>query len=277
MTRSELLRRILERARADARVVGVADYGSGAEGRVDAWSDLDLVIFVREAQQAEFAAGWRDWVAGLGELLLVYGGGGHPRLVVDAEPLPVRADLGFFAEGRIQELPTWATVPVSAEAMALYDITEGQSLTAAAAQLVGRQRGPTDLRAEFAHVSGDLWYYLLRVAGLMRRGELLAARTEYHWFVLDSLAALMRLEAGDLGRWRLTLAVNGVGQVAAPAALARLEACVPGADRKGFVAAAEHAAVLGMALCTAIAQRQGWDWPQAMGAKMADIWRELET
>ena len=47
--RHTLLDQIIAEAERDPRIVGVIDYGSRSEGRADAWSDLDLALFVRDA------------------------------------------------------------------------------------------------------------------------------------------------------------------------------------------------------------------------------------
>ncbi len=48
---------------ADERVRALWLSGSLARGEADAMSDLDLIVTVRDADLAEFAAGWRDWLA----------------------------------------------------------------------------------------------------------------------------------------------------------------------------------------------------------------------
>ena len=77
--RHTLLDQIIAEAERDPRIVGVIDYGSRSEGRADAWSDLDLALFVRDADVRAFEADWQQWAAQFGRLLLAYVGGvGHP-------------------------------------------------------------------------------------------------------------------------------------------------------------------------------------------------------
>ena len=60
---------LLERARsvleADARVVEVLVRGSVGDGTADAWSDLDLVVIVGDADHEAFVAEWETWVAAI--------------------------------------------------------------------------------------------------------------------------------------------------------------------------------------------------------------------
>src|SRR5690348_15649779 len=91
--RASLLQHVLAAARTDERVVGVVDYGSSSEGRGDEWSDLDLTLFIREADYDAFARDWKRWAEQFGTLLLAYiGGVGHPWTVYAAQPIPVRVD-----------------------------------------------------------------------------------------------------------------------------------------------------------------------------------------
>src|SRR5687768_8740410 len=94
-----LLNQIIAVATEDPRVVGLIDYGSSSEGRADAWSDLDLALFVRDADLTAFEADWQQWAAQFGPLLLAYiSGVGHPWVVYDTVPIPSRVDFAFHPE-----------------------------------------------------------------------------------------------------------------------------------------------------------------------------------
>ena len=62
-------RALFERARnvfsADPRVRALWVGGSVARGEADAYSDLDLVVTVSDADFDAFAAGWREWLAAI--------------------------------------------------------------------------------------------------------------------------------------------------------------------------------------------------------------------
>src|SRR5205823_45277 len=97
--RADLTQRIINAATRDPRIVAVVDYGSTSEGRADEWSDIDLALFIRDADYAEFARDWQSWAAQFGPLLLAYVGGiGHPWTIYDTAPLPLRVDFALHRE-----------------------------------------------------------------------------------------------------------------------------------------------------------------------------------
>jgi hypothetical protein len=162
--RDRVKRQIVQAAQEDPRIVGVIDYGSTGHGGGDVWSDLDVMLFIREAELEAFEAGWRAWAAHFGPLLLAYVGGvGHPWAVYDAQPLPLRVDFDVRPASGVDELVALPLAPVSVEAMVWYDATPGV-LSARVAEIVGRSLAPADLRATFTRVCGDFWTYQLRTA-----------------------------------------------------------------------------------------------------------------
>ena len=70
LTRPTMIRRLIEAARRDPRIVGLADYGSSSEGRGDEWSDIDVAVFLRDGEYDGFEQQWKSWAAQLGPLLL---------------------------------------------------------------------------------------------------------------------------------------------------------------------------------------------------------------
>ncbi len=122
--RTELIQRLLQAAAHDPRIAGIVDYGSGSEGRLDQWSDLDVTLFVRDADLERFAEDWVPWAAQFGELLLAYVGHiGHPWTVYDASPVPLRVDFEFQPESAISRWSVWPNSPASLAAMVLFDRT----------------------------------------------------------------------------------------------------------------------------------------------------------
>ncbi len=94
MIRSEMKQKLIEAARADERIVGLIDYGSSNQGRDDQWSDIDVDLFIRDADFEAFERIWKSWAAQFGNLLLAYKGEvGHPMQVFErrvvSEHLPV--------------------------------------------------------------------------------------------------------------------------------------------------------------------------------------------
>lgn len=60
--RQQVSDRLLQRARADERVIGAARTGSAARGVQDRWSDIDLFFGVTENALGEVLADWSSWV-----------------------------------------------------------------------------------------------------------------------------------------------------------------------------------------------------------------------
>lgn len=264
--RERMLAHILAAARDDPRIVGLLDYGSSSEGRADAWSDVDVALYLRDESFAAFAAGWRDWTARFGRPLVAFlHMEHHPWLIYDAEPIPLRVDFGFHPESSLDELHTWPNAPVSVDAMVLYDGTAGR-LTALAGRLVGQSLAPTDLAETFERVSGGFWYYLLRAWAKLQRGLEWAARFEFNAFASGLLHALLRLEAGRVERWRASESAVGIELAISAERLAQLNGCIPGPGAASLQAALRAAAALGRAVSAAIAAQHGWPWP----AELAD-------
>ena len=271
--RAALVERLLQSAQGDPRIVGLLDYGSGSQGRLDEWSDLDVEVFLRDADFEGFARHWVAWAGQLGRLLLAYRGWvGHPWTVYDAGPVPLRVDFDLHRESEMDKLLTWTVTPVSAEAMVLYDGTGGR-LTALARQLVGRRDRPVDLAATFEQVCGDFWYFVLYVYSKLQRGHGWAAREVFHEEVMKQLLLLLRLEAGGdaLDRWKASPAAVDVERTLSPERLARLDACIPGAGTPALRQALSAAAQLGREVCAAIAQRHGWVWPEELAGRTVEL------
>lgn len=266
LTRETFVARLLAAAHSDARIAGVLDYGSASEGRGDAWSDADLVLFLRDADVAAFEREWRSWLGQLGPVLLAYTSGlGKPWAVLDATPLPLRADFNVYPLGELDRILEWPCAPLSVEHMLLYDASGG-AIGQRVAQIVGQRLGPADPHAAFDQVCGDFWYYALRTHVKLLRRQWPVARHEYTAIVLGNLAALLRLEAGATERWRNSSAMQGIEQALAPARLAQLERCFADADPADLPRAFGAATRLARDVCRAIGARHGWAWP----AELAD-------
>src|SRR5215204_5682741 len=124
LARAAFVRRLRAAAAADARIAGVLDYGSGGKGRLDEWSDLDVELFIRDADLDDFAAGWQAWAATLGPLLLAYRGHiGHPWTVYDTEPALLRVDFDLHPSSSLSRVAGWPSSFASVEAAVLYDAT----------------------------------------------------------------------------------------------------------------------------------------------------------
>jgi hypothetical protein len=267
--------RIVRAAERDPRVVGIVDYGSSSEGRADEWSDVDVAIFIRDADFEEFERDWKEWATQFGPLLLAYVGGvGHPWAVYDARPLPLRVDFAFHRESGMEVMLTWPNAPDSAAAMVCYDATGG-TLTSYAQRLVGQPLGPPDLKQTFARVCGDFWDYSLRTLSRLKRGEIWAARYDFDCILLGNLYALLRLEAGKVARWRASSLAYGIQQAISAERLERLRSCLPGPESAELRRAFFNAALLAYEVSDATARANHWDWPQRLAERTLEVLREV--
>ena len=271
---SAIKSRLIFAAERDPRIVGLVDYGSSSEGRADEWSDVDVALFLRDADFVEFERVWKEWATQFGPLLLAYVGGvGHPWAVYDAHPLPLRIDFAFHRESKMDVMLAWPNAPTSAASMVLYDATGGR-LTGYAQRLVGQPLGPPDLEQAFESVCGDFWDYTLRTLGRLKRGQLWGARYDYNSIMLGNLHALMRLEVGEVARWRASTSAVGIEQVISRKRLQQLNSCIPGADTAGLRRAFINAARLAYEVCEATAQARGWEWPQRLAERTLEVLME---
>jgi hypothetical protein len=245
--------------------VALVSYGSEATGRADAWSDIDVVAFIRSADHPAFVAGWKEWIGRLPGVLHAYEAGSSPRVICNGTPCPIRIDLAWWSDTRLDEIATWSQPsPRHLDDMVLLDRSLGGRCTALVSGLTGPV--PLDDAHAYAHFSGDLWYYLLRVHGLMQRGDELAARTEFHWFVLDNLARLHRLEAGTCTGWQTSLGAKRLAQLIEPAYLSAIYSCIPGS--LGLRQSLRAASRLGADVCRRMESSRGWPWPVTLATEV---------
>ena len=273
LTNRLLRQRIVDAVERDPRIVGLLDYGSASEGRADALSDVDLVLFVRDEALADVRAQWITWAGQFGDLLLAYHSGvGHPWTVYDATPVPLRADFNFWPQSQLDVVTTWPNAPTSVEAMVLYDDTDG-ALSGHVAKIVGQSLRPADLQATFNQICGDFWYYTLRTLAKFWRGEAWSARFELNFMMTGNLAALLRIEAALLGhehaldRWSAQQAMAGIEGVVSPQRLAQLNASIPDANVDALAAAFAPTVDLAHDVCASIHAITNWPWPHELADK----------
>lgn len=269
--RGSLLDRILNRARADERVLALLDYGSTSEGRGDAWSDIDLAMSIRPDAWEAFNAGWRDWLAACGPVLLGFTSFvEHPWAVVGTEAAPVRVDLHLYGgppdDDLAAALPSWPNAPVSTEAMLLFD-REG-ALAEPVAALVGRSLAPENVAATFESVAGHFWYYVHRTWSKLHRDSVWDVRWNITVTLTGNLCALLRLEAGAVDRWAASDAASGIEAAISADRLERLNRCIPGPDP---LPALREIVDLGAEACATLASRHGVTWPEALATEMREL------
>jgi hypothetical protein len=256
--------KLMEAARNDPRIAGVVDYGSTSDGRGDEWSDLDVALFIHDADFQEFELNWKQWAEQFGELLLAYiGGVGHPWAVYAAYPIPLRVDFVFYPVSAINEIIKWPKAPKSVESMVWYDATDG-AISKAVSEIIGKSLAPANLQLTFEQVCGDLWYYFLRTYIRLLRGDHWAARHDFNFIIVGNLIALMRMETGAVERWLGSGASQGIEKILSPERLTQLESCIPGTGVSNFLQTMVSAAMITAEVSESVANKNNWDWPKTL-------------
>ncbi len=204
---------------ADGRVVGVAASGSWADGSMDEFSDLDLLVAIEPAEFDAVMAERQALAASLGTLLGAFTGEhvGEPRLLVCLYGAPLlHVDLKFVAVDAIG--------PRVDDPVVLWE-REGR-LTQALASGSARYPEP-----DAQWLEDRFWIWIHYGAGKVARGELFEA--------LDCLAFLRGRVLGPLGLARAGHKPAGVRRVEqrAPELVPALAATAAVHDERSCLAA----------------------------------------
>jgi hypothetical protein len=264
--RSSLRQSLLAAVRRDERVVGLVEGGSGAEDRVDQWSDLDVFLFIRDADVDTFRQEWRQWTQQFGHLLLAYDPDEDNTVawtIFEAAPVPLRVDFRFLPASDIDNVRSWPTSPSSLAAFVLCDKT-GSHLSEIARSLVGQsqQLPSSQEHITFTSYCNRMWYFLHSAYCKLERGNEWYARISLHIAVLDSLTALLKLEAGATEHWLASFPERNLERVISPTRLNQLNECIPLVGPDALKQAMLNIAYLGRDVCDQIATQHSWDWPR---------------
>lgn len=269
--RHEMLRRITAAAMADPRIVGLRDFGSSAEGRADEWSDVDVEVFIRDDDYDAFERAWVAWASRFGRLLLSFVGEiDNHWTVYDGTPAPLRVDFSLHRASEIADTAKWPNAPLSVERMVLVD-KSGGALAEVVAPMVGQDLGPPDVPQHFTRRCAAFWYYAVRTWCKLQRGPTWSVRYDITYIMHGILMDLLRLEAGELRRWRASEAAADIERDIAPERLARLDACIPGREPGALAAALHEIVVLGREVSTVAAARYGRSWPVELADRMVAL------
>lgn len=193
----------------DRRIVGLAAAGSWAEGRIDAFSDLDLVVAVEPDDFESVLEARQDIAARLGRLAAAFTGEhvGEPRLLICLYDDPVlHVDLKFVAVDRIG--------PVVGDAVPLW---ARDSRFEPALNAVAGQKVPP---SEAQWIEDRFWIWVHYATTKIARGELFEALDFLGFLRVHALVPVLR---GRLG-------IEGIGvrrlEQQAPAEAAQLAATV---------------------------------------------------
>ena len=263
--------RLIDAAQVDERIVGLVCDGSHSAGRGDAWSDLDVSIFIRDIDFDAFSAEWHDWAASLGDLLLAYiSWAGHPWTIYEAEPAPLRVDFDLHRESAVDSVHNWPASVMSLQSSLWHDATGGR-LASAVASLVGKSLAPQNLQAAFEQQCGDFWYEALYAYSRFKRGEQWVARQAFHNRTMEPLLRLLRLEAGAVDRWQASQASADLERTLTGQRLAQLDRCIPASGAEELAHALQAATLLSREVCAAIANLHGWAWPERLADRVVGL------
>ncbi|MGE5276648.1 MAG: nucleotidyltransferase domain-containing protein [Acidobacteriota bacterium] len=220
------LRDIVSGLRGVPGVLGVAAGGSFVAGRMDEYSDLDLLVVVTESAFPDMRERRQELAAGLGPLLVAFTGEhvGEPRLLICLYgPPPVHVDLKFVTPG---DLAARVEDPV-----VLWDrggeVRRGLDLGA------GSYPGP-----DWQWIEDRFWVWAHYAASKIGRGELFEA--------LGFLAFLRGRVLGPILLAQAAARPDGVRRIeqAAPGLARPLEETVARYDPRDILRAARAAIAL---------------------------------
>jgi hypothetical protein len=244
--------RIVTRAKDDPRLLGVALGGSWRSERVDAFSDLDVVLVVDEDAFDSVMAERRAFAEGVGGLLAAFTGEhvGEPRLVIclyGPDPL-LHCDLKFVTPAQLAERVEDPAVAWDR------DGSLGDGLSGTAAEYPS---------PDGQWIEDRFWVWLHYAATKLGRGELLE--------VLDVLTYFRGSVLGPLALEAEGLEPNGVRRIEldAPEAAQRLAETVASYDAADCARALATAADLYRSLRGDVETRSAAE--DAASAYLADV------
>lgn len=270
--RANFRKQLCETAGQDERIVGLLITGSGSDGRLDEWSDIDTMFFLRNANFEPFVEQAKTWMEQFGELVLVYEPIGFPHTfwtIYHAEPFPLRVEYVFRPEAQLDTILSVRISPLSVESTVCCDKTGGR-LSGYVGQLVGRALSlpASEEQQTFKNRSDQFWYNLLYSYNKLQRGHQWYAHLAFHIGGLDSLMALLKLEANAVARWQASFASWNLENSISPARLTALNACIPGEGKENLQRAMLRAAQLGQEVCQILAERYQCEWPEKAAAEI---------
>jgi hypothetical protein len=221
-----LLRRIVAGTRQNPALVGLAAGGSFRSGRMDEFSDLDLVVVVEPAASEDVRGKRGALAAALGPLLACFTGEhvGEPRLLICLYgPPPVHVDLKFVAP---EELAVRIETPI-----VLWDRDGRVRIALAAGIAVYPTPDPQWIEDRF-------WIWVHYAASKIGRGELFEA--------LDFTGFLRSQVLGPLALKEASAQPSGVRHVerVAPARARQMRETVARYDARDLVSSLRAAVAL---------------------------------
>ncbi len=262
LKQAALLAQLRAACHADKRVVAAVLGGSCATGEMDAYSDIDCVLFFEPAALATLDRA--AWVAQLAPLALFFADdfGHFTAIFADL----VRAEFHFDPADQMARVDAWAgSVWFPALAAAVLVDRTGE-LSRRLQPLVG---GPPqrDTAAAALRLIQHFGNFVLFGLNVLERGELARALdvlSLLHRYLLH----LARLVEGATAHWPTPS--RALEHDLSPAAYARLQACTARLNRAELVAAYQAAWGWGLELGAVLAARHGLAWPLTLAQPLAE-------
>ncbi len=271
LARAEMIKRLYEAAVQDDRIVGLVDYGSGGQGRIDEWSDIDVAVIMRDGDHFAFRQNWITWANQFGDILHANKhDAGFPWTIYAAEPVPLRVDFVFYAESDIfmgHRLPIWQKSNEDIERMVWYE-TDTKPITDYLRQRIGQKEALPIMRTEFERKNDYFWHNFQYLYGKFQRGELWVAREVFNKEVLERLLFLLRIEAEAFDRWHSGHISWNIENSLTSERLEQLNGCIPPANIQGFKECLHNTAQLGYEVCTVLGERYEVKWPKELAEQL---------
>jgi hypothetical protein len=155
--------------------------------------------------------------------------------------------------------------------MVLYDTTNG--LVDAALQAARPEGLQRDERQQmFTRVSGSFWYYALRTWARVEREQWQAVWDDANFVVLRNLQALLRLEAESTDQWYVRDAGINIEREISHDRMRSLMEALPKMPPGLLVNALTLMTLLGGDVCSTIAQRHQWEWPEVLAQRVIGLY-----
>ena len=196
LPQEQMISRVRDVCHADARVVAALMYGSFTKGEADAYSDIEFVIYIDDADLATFDA--VVWLERIAPVALYFVNEFSVGTAI-FENL-IRGEFHFDPASSMAQVRTWRNEAGFPDPSAMLILDRTGELITHLAQI----SGPGPDRTEPATVAWHWHTYLnwiLFGAGILARGER-ARALEILWFVQRCLLRFARLIEGSTDHWQ---------------------------------------------------------------------------
>jgi len=265
----------------DVRAAVIIGSRARADHPADEWSDLDVLLFVRDPERYTRSA---EWVAGFGTVWLTFAertpdGGAWERRVLYAGGLDV--DFALNPAQWLEHMAANGLVPEMAEVIrrGVQVLVDKDSLVGKILQLplpdAATFHQPS--QAEFLSAVSDFWYHSLWSAKHLRRGELWWAKAGCDWKLKGLLQQLLEWHAHAMRGATHDTWMRGrfLEEWADPRAVAQLSTVFAHYDRQDIACALWATMELFRWLAVETAEHWQYVYPASSDQAVSDLVRQL--